>query len=306
MKKKSKLDFNGITYGCELEIADCDTRIKIPKKLGKWDYKDGTICNSNGQANDPQKKVNVYGGEINTTPTKTIKKQLKNIKRIFEILKNYSFNHTTNLHIHIRIPGLKESLEDIKKLQTYVFKYSKEMLEVIEPIPKADRNLKGEDFLLAKRREKRRKKSHHWCISEKTYNRLMKAKTVEEFFESYYPRTKDGRINFAGATRSAINILQLKETETIEFRFFTCSDNLEQIKDSFLFCKKFLLSALTNQKPPLKIFRKYNFKFTPFWEFDPFLEKGFLLTNFLYNKRKIALENIEKLKRINYFKKKEV
>lgn len=293
--KKEILDLDNLTFGCELEIADCDTRKKLP--IGKWNYKDGSIANSNGLANDPKKEFNIYGGEINTEPTKTIKSQIKQIKKIYKALGKYSFNHTTNLHIHIRVPGLANNLEAMKKLQTYIFKYGKRMLEKIEPIPIADKKLKGEEYDLAKRRERRRKKSHHWMISQSTYDRLMKSKTIKEFFENYYPKDKNGKINYAGATRAAINILQLKETETIEFRHFTCSDNLKEIKDSFIFCKKILISGLTDQKNPIKIFKKGKYKFTKFHDFDPFLEKYFLMTNVVYNSRKVVLENIEKLKK---------
>lgn len=295
------LDFKNITYGCELEIADCDTRIKLP--YGKWDYKDGSIANSNGLANDPKKEFNIYGGEINTDPTRTIKEQKNQIKKIYEALGTYKFNHTTNLHLHIRIPGLSSNLFFLKKLQKYIFKYSKELLEYIEPIPKADDNLKGEDFELAKRRERRRKKSHHWAITENTWKRILASETVDEFFNAYYPRTKEGKINYAGAARCAINLSQLKETDTIEFRHFTCTDDIEKIADGFLFCKRFLIHGLTDNKNPIDIFnegtKKGKYNFPKFRKFNPKIEKLFLMTNVLYNSRKDALENIKKLKEQN-------
>lgn len=289
-----KLDFKNLTYGCELEIADCDTRIKLPK--GKWDYRDGSIGNSNGIANDPKKKFNIYGGEINTDPTYTIKEQLQQIKEIYKALGKYSFNHTTNLHIHVRVPGLSNYLDAIKKLQSYIFKYGKDMLNYIEPIPEADRKLKGNDYELAKRRERRRRKSHHWMISENVYNKLMNSKTIDEFFESYYPKTKDGKLNYAGAARAAINLSQLKETDTVEFRHFTCSDNLEELKDSFWFCKKFMIHGLTDWKNPIEIFKEGKYKFTPFCEFNPFIEDLFLKTSTLHNKKQDIIKVIEKLK----------
>lgn len=292
---KNKLDFSKMTYGCELEIADCDTTIKLPK--GKWDYRDGSIANSDGFANDPKKEITKYGGEINTDPTETILEQLKQIREIYKALKNYSFNHTTNLHIHIRIPNLSSNLEMVKKLQMYVFRYSKMLLEKIEPIPEADRKYKGEDFELAKRRERRRKKSHHWTLSEKTINRIMKATNMKEFFDFHYPVSKNGKINYAGATRPAINLLQLKETDTIEFRHFTCSDNLLELCHSFLFCKKFIIEGLTTQRNPLELLKEKKYSFTKFWEFDPEIERIFLLTNVLYNKRNVAIENIKKIKK---------
>lgn len=288
------LKFNRMTFGCELEIADCDTRIKLP--VGKWDYKDGTIGNSDGFANDPKKEFNIYGGEINTDPTRTILEQLQQIRIIYKTLDKYTFNHTTNLHIHIRIPGLSKNLKALKKLQTYVYKYGRKTLDYIEPIPEADRSLKGKQYELAKRRERRRRKSHHWAITEKTYERLMKAKSIEEFLLAYYPRTKEGKVNYAGASRCAINLLQLKETDTIEFRHFTCSDNLLELCHSFIYCKKFLIAGLTDWKHPIKIYKEGNLRFTKFWKFNPFIEEGFLLTNVLYNSRKVAFDNIKKLK----------
>lgn len=284
-----------MSYGCELEIADVDTRIILP--AGKWDYKDGSIANTDGFANDPKKELNIYGGEINTDPTFTIKAQLRQIRKIYQSLGKYWFNHTTNLHIHIRIPGLSTNLKMLKKLQSYIYKYGKEMLDYIEPIPEVDNNLIGEYYNLAKRRERRRKRSHHWMISEKTYKRIMNAKTIKEFFEAYYPTTSTGKINYAGATRSAINLVQLyQETDTVEFRHFTNSDNIKELRDSFRFCKKFMIAGLTDWKNPIEIFKEGNYRFTKFWDFDPEIEKRFLLTNVLYNKRKDAIENIRKEK----------
>lgn len=288
------LDIDAMTYGCELEIADCDTSIRLP--IGKWDMKDGSVANSNGIANDPKKEFNIYGGEINTDPTKRIVDQLTQIRTIYKTLKNYSFNHTTNLHIHIRVPGLKENLDMVKKLQSYIFEYSKDLLEYIEPIPEADKSLRGKDYELAKRREKRRKRSHHWAISKVTYERLMESKTIEEFFDNFYPRSKNGKINYAGATRAAINVLQLKETDTIEFRHFTCTDNLEELFYCFLFCRNFIIAGLTDQKNPIEMFKEGNYKFPKFWDFNPKIEEIFLKTNVVYNTRKQVLENINKIK----------
>ena len=52
-------DTNLWTYGSELELADLDTR-KILPEGNKWDYKDGSIANSNGLANDPKKEFNIF------------------------------------------------------------------------------------------------------------------------------------------------------------------------------------------------------------------------------------------------------
>ncbi len=136
------------TYGSELELADVDTRILLPEG-SKWDYKDGSIANSNGLANDPKKEFNLYGGEINVKPTSSIEEQIEEIEKVFEVLKNnggYTINFSCNLHIHIGVPGLSKDLEYLKKLQSYIRKYDTIIFDHVDPIPKEKKdNYKNEE-----------------------------------------------------------------------------------------------------------------------------------------------------------------
>lgn len=288
------------TYGSELELADLDTR-KILPEGNKWDFKDGSIANSNGLANDPKKEFNIFGGEINVKPCSSIEDSVNEIIKIYKSL-NYEFtiNYTSNFHIHVRVPGLSSSLEDLKKLQQYISKYSDWVWKNIDPIPVPNQKDydSEEAFKGAKRRYKRRKGSHNRTINNNCYTRMMNASSIKEFYEAHAPLDKDGKLCWGVAPRASINLQQLfNETDTVEFRHFTCSTDKKEIESCFIWCKEFLNCALNTGEHPENILKKYDFIFPKFKEYDYEIDKIFVQTAVTMNTRKEALANIERLKK---------
>ena len=101
------------TYGVELEYGNCDRSIENLPDGAKWNNLDNTCVSSTGIANDPQGKLYKFGGEINTRPTTSTDEQVEHIARVNKFLRDNGpapiVNDRSNLHIHIRVPGLKDN-----------------------------------------------------------------------------------------------------------------------------------------------------------------------------------------------------
>lgn len=236
------------TYGAEHEWADWPLDRELPKGFG-IDTKDCTIVNSNGIANDPKGKLYRFGGEINTPPTQTIEDQVGILTHLKELYPEAKVNYRSNLHLHIRIPGLIEDLESLKILQKNIHTWMPEAFDVIEPIPEPERIRfrTDEEYKGARRRYRRRCVSHHTLLTEKRLQHQLEAQTIEEFFEREVPRSKKDKPLWHCQPRLCVNLRQLKETDTIEFRHWPGTMDEEQLRNAFEWCYEFITLALFNQ-----------------------------------------------------------
>ena len=131
---------DGWSYGVELEYGNSYRFCELPEGAS-WNDKDNTCVSSTGIANDPDGKLYKYGGEINTKPTYSIEEQIAHIKEINSRLSPSPLvNYRSNLHIHIRVPGLRDDLEACKKLLRYIDKYQQQAFDIVEIIPIPSKN----------------------------------------------------------------------------------------------------------------------------------------------------------------------
>lgn len=290
---------NDFTYGVELEIADVDTRIKLPRN-NKWDFKDYTIANTCGVCNDPKKEFTIYGGEINTEPANTVEEQVENIKEIFNVLgERKSINHTTNMHIHVGVPGLSSDLHALKKLAVYIYENQEDAFSITEDLrePLISDFINEEEFKGAKKRYHRRKVSHQNKLRKNVLDKLLSATTPKEFYEFFAPLGKNGKRQWQLVTRCGINLMQLfNETDTVEFRHFTTTFNLFEIKSSIEWCKLFMEGALISGKTPKDIIKENDWmRFPKFGEYNHRRQKILEMTSVGKLSRKQVKENINKL-----------
>lgn len=247
------------TYGAEHELADWDTKIKLPDGFAR--SPDYTIVNSNGIAAQPNPEYYRYGGEINTPPSDDIEPQCVYLEKVQELLE-CEVNHRSNLHIHIRVPGLIGSLPVLKKVQKYIHDELPRVISLIEPIPKG--NTQAE-----KKRARRRKVSHHTFLTAKRLNHQLQAGSIEEFFEREVPLSKSGAVMWHAQARVCVNLRQLKQTDTVEFRHFPGTLNSDELKVCLEWCRDFMVASL-NDLPLLTLYKtKYEkLKFPVFPPFD--------------------------------------
>lgn len=282
------------TYGVELEFADVDITNPLPEG-SFWNKKDYSIVNSNGVANDPLGKTCRFGGEINTRPTTTIAEQVEVIEQIIKMLNPKPvINYKCNLHIHIGIPGLKEDLQMLKQVYTYAYNMDERLFDIIDPMVQPIK-LDNEDSKLESKRYHRNLTSHRKKPTVKRFTEVMSSRTPQEFFENHATKDKNGKLCWAITPRDGINLRQLWETGTIEFRHFFGTLDLEEIRSCLIWCAKFVDLAINEPTtPPIAILKRYpNLKFPKPTKFAANLQRGYDFTNIAHHNRKQAVENIK-------------
>jgi hypothetical protein len=245
----------GWTYGAELEYGDLNRHATLPKGCG-WDVRDFTMVNSNGIAVDPKGVGYGYGGEVNTAPVGSPNDLAAHVGEIYETLRKQgpapAVNYRSNLHIHVRVPGLRDDLPALKRLQRAIHGDLKSVLdEHLRPLPRptAAEYPTSEEFEGALVRWKRRRKSHGTFLTPQRLERQYAAQTVDEFLAAEVPRTAAGEPAWVLQPRCAVNIRQLRETDTIEFRHFSLTNDLIRIASHVLWVKDFMRMALTTETP---------------------------------------------------------
>jgi len=278
------------TYGCELEFADVDISNALPNGC-VWNTQDYSIVNSNGIANDPKGISYKYGGEINTKPTKTIKEQIDIIKEILQTLNPApTINYRCALHIHIGVIGLKNDLESLKKL--FAYSYSTPF-DLVSPHQKPTQDMfTKEEMAGAKKEYNRASISHRKKPSQKKFMEIMQAKTPQEFFEAHAAKS-NGKLHWAITPRHGINLRTLWEFETIEFRLFYGTLDIDEYMTCFVWCQEFIHNALNVAPGPWETLNKYlSLKFPQPKKFDNELCKTQKITNVYDQNRQQAIKNI--------------
>lgn len=233
------------TYGCEHEWADWPLETKLPTGYGR-DLKDITIVNSNGIANDPSGKLYRYGGEINTPPSKTPEGQVFCLQELKFLLPMAKVNYRSNLHVHIRVPGLNEDLDALKQVQKYIHENLRQALTLVEPIPKPKMVKLGIDPVYegAMRRWRRRKVSHQTLLTPKRLERQLAARTVGDFFRLEVPASKDDKPLWHFSPRLSVSLRQMLDTDTVEFRHFPGTLGSGELRTAVEWCQEFMQAAL--------------------------------------------------------------
>lgn len=246
-RARPELDYNGMTFGAEHEFGDWDTELGLPTGFAR--SPDYTIVNSNGIAAQPNPTVYRYGGEVNTPPTDTPQGQVACLERVLAMHQGCVVNYRSNLHVHIRVPGLKSSLLMLKVVQEYIHRELPNIIDLLEPIPRGQTDAE-------RKRERRRRVSHHTFLTNSRLQRQLAATTVQEFFELEVPCSRAGRVMWYAQPRLAVGLRQMLQTDTIEFRHFPGTLDSEQLLTCVEWCRDFMLAALDAQ-PLRSVWQRY-------------------------------------------------
>jgi len=286
------------TYGVELEYGNCDRRIELPDGAS-WNVLDNTCVSSTGIANDPQAKLYNFGGEINTRPTSCPDSQVEHIAKINKFLRDNGptpiVNYRSNLHIHIRVPGLNTNLAHLKRLLKYVHTYQQEAFDIVETIPVPDpKTMQPLQYEWAKKRMNRRKTSHQHKLPQARYEAMMAATTPTEFWHEHAHKDAKGNPAWFQCPRAGINLRQLfEETNTIEFRHFPGTMSVTEMRSSIKWCRDFLDLALNyDDVAPRELLNTNKYTFPDFQPYEFETEQVYQFTNFDKNSRKVVAERL--------------
>lgn len=286
------------TYGCEHELADLDTRKGWEPEFGR--DPEPNIVNSNGIAADPRLISYHLGAELTTLPTDSIEGQVIQLERIKERYPEASINYRTGMHVHIRVPGLKDDLWALKVLQAYIYDNS-DVYEYVDVLPDPRDCGHYPDPVkkkMAIRRYHWMRRSHMTVIPGNRVDAQLEANTPQEFFEAEVPRSKTGKILWHAQPRAAVNLRQLLQTDTIEFRHFCSTLDPEVLRGAIYWCKRFLETAFLATTSAIDLYQNefVRVKFPSLGRIiNTWQEERWLATTISKNKRPVLEANIERL-----------
>ena len=283
------------TYGCEHELADWDTR----KGWEGFDTtEDYNICNSNGISGDPKMISYPYGREVNTRPSSTPQEQGDMLEKFLKRHPESTANWISGFHVHIRMPGLSESLPMLKRLQRYITDNT-DVYPLIDRLPRENRQQHptDEEFKEARHRYNLTRASHSTAIPESRVRKQEAATSLEEFFAAEVPTDKNGKPLWHAQRRAGINLRQLLQTDTIEFRHWPVTLSPQEVITSVEWCRDWLKAAMDGYRAVDLFNERYSkAKFPTLdtiycgWQY-----KRWLRTSILHNKREVVEANIAEI-----------
>lgn len=297
------LSERGWTYGAELELSDWPRREPLPVAGMGIDVRDVTMVNSDGVAVDPRGEIYHLGGEIQTAPTETPDGQAAQLADIMHRWPETKANYRSNLHVHVRVPGLREDLAMLKRVQLYIHEQMPRILPIIEPIPEPLLcDVPGEEsyqdeaaYKGARRRMHRRRVSHHKLLTPNRLKLQMLARTSEEFHEYEVKNERTGSLDWAINPRLCVNLRQLWETDTVEFRHFPGTVHPKGLRNAVGWCRAFMSRALGFEEADIMV-QAHNYgangwlpRFQPY---DHWLESGYERTSVKYYPRRVLPQAI--------------
>lgn len=290
-----------LSFGAELEWSDIDRTVDIPEYFGSWEgpkiagFNLGSeldIVNTTGEwrgiATDPLCIKCPVGGEIHVKPSYTIESQLIRIMKIMNLFDTVNVACPNHGHIHVGVPGLRNSVQLLKNVFEYTKQNERPVLEKccgyteteyaqIANCPNLSEWVKT--YLLI---------GDAKTINSELYKVVQKAKTAEEILEQVkkikavdYDWVKDKGTVTENSHRTCINLFNLVKADTIEFRVFRASISPVEIYSTLLFSKRYVEEALKgiNGKPVKQILEEGNFRF-PALNFNSELATGWQKTRF--------------------------
>lgn len=281
------------TYGAELEWVDWPRLEKLPKGIAVDDG-NYTSVNSNGVAVDGKGKSYPLGGEILTAPSESVSGPSDQMNQLMNRWPRMTFNYRTGLNTHVRIPGLAEDVKKLKKIQKFVHRVMPDLLGIIDPIPTPGRDVSA----LEKRCCRIRYKDHHTLLPDWRLELQLKADTPRKFFEAEVVHLKTGKLHWAIVPRTCVNLRQIMQTETVEFRHFFMPATEEELLNTMEWSKLFLETALEDDgkitaKQLLEEFDFDNREWPKPLPYDSWLDEGFFFTSPHHNDRSIVAERIK-------------
>lgn len=244
---KRHWDPTTFTLGFELEVGDVDRSIEIPRSLGSWESSERDIVNLRppyeNVAADPLGLSPPVGGEVNVMPARDIGEMVDRIMNLLTLFANCGTPATacctTHSHVHIRVPGLRDDIDALKRLMRYIRRNQELTVRIcggFREVPEL-----------------------RLCPGAKTYmkydgGRLMPDWMIDNILEHAHDFDDFIRLHSAGRDpssrgrplRYAINTYCMKHIDTIEFRMFRSTLNRLELTSCLLLVKSFISAALND------------------------------------------------------------
>ena len=256
-------DLRKMTYGVEIEWGDVNRRLTIDPNLGAWEFSERDIYNSRDPhrfvAADPLGLNPPYGGEINIYPSQfpvQIADRVSRLKRFFtEAGCPPTVPCTTHLHVHVRVPGLRDDMVRLKRLTRWVMANQAEVVKVCGQFQDSPEIALG----LAKNYMKL---DGGRLMPGWLGDNLLTATDFDDYIRIYCCG-KDA-VSRGRPFRYAINLYALKHIDTIEFRMFRGTMDPVEVLSAVNLAGDCITEALTTGRPFNEVFASAPYKLPPF------------------------------------------
>jgi hypothetical protein len=252
----------GATWGAELAFGNADRNIKNLPKGNTWCTKeDYGMCNV-GINIDPWLEFNNFGGEINVKPANSEEELYNTLIDLTNLTlpKGEIITYPTCTHIHMRIPKLLDNTEILKKLLIWGANWDASIFAKANCVYNIDQKLLNNPEL-------NRYYTYHATVWDSFFSgypneALVRAflhpreNTVWEMVYALHEYTLNHKIYYENKVmpRPIVNYGKIvHKEETVEFRGFFSTENLNKLREIVYFPRKYFEACLRNFSDPLII-----------------------------------------------------
>jgi hypothetical protein len=284
------------TYGHELEMGDVPRDLHPPAEWGAWEYSETCSINRREpyalRASDPQGIDPPVGGEINTIPTRGWEAQVDRVMNIIEFYREAGHPPTiscvNDAHIHVRVPGLRDSIAGLKRLVRYIKVNQRVVIDRVHAFEKHPSMTKIKTA------------TSYLKLGGGTPMPEWMADNIEEKAQSFedvialHCRGKSGDLSARPnmPLRFAINLYCLKHIDTIEFRIYRATLDRRELESCYAFTEAFLDAALNGGPSAEQILNSREWDF-PKLVWEPSLFKAWVDTKWPKSRGKKERRMIE-------------
>lgn len=246
------------------------------------------IVNSNGAANDPQRRAVRNGGMVLTPEFGSPQKLADQAGALMEVLKP-AVNYRCSMRASVYVPGLAANVGRLQQLAEYTRRHLPPMWNAVDPLrPLAsglDKSKGAQEFYLAALRKR------HYLVSERCHALRMTATDVARFAAAEAPPGLDGSPVKAPLVREALD-LRAADTGWVTLRCFAHPRTAMELHAAAGFAVDWVHAALAGASSPQQPVMKWISHLPRQLPYDAQLEKSWKYTNFHDNSRRTVLARL--------------
>jgi hypothetical protein len=276
----------------ELEWADVPNGPRSLLPGWRWSDVCWWVVNSNGVANDPQRRDVRYGGMVLTAPYSDPDGLAGAASELLGLLRPV-VNYRCGMRISVHIPGLSDSLEMLRRLADYTRRHLPPMWSAIDPLKPLLEAQPGTSVRAASEFQTAAMRKRHYLVSERCHAARMTAPDVPAFLAAETPPGPGGKPARAPVIREALD-LRDAGTGWVSMRCFAQARTPGEIAAAAGFATSWLLAAINGSAPQQPVVRWMD-QLPRQLPFNAQLEKGWRYTNFHDNSRRTVLARLATL-----------
>lgn len=269
----------------ELELPDAPTVASLAPGW-RWSPACFWVVNSDGVANDPQRRLVKRGGQLHTAVYRTPGALAQACGPLFGWLAPVP-NYRAAMRIEVQVPGLSGDLAAVKQLCEYTRSFLPPLWPQLDPLEPL---LEGQEMdALAARAACARLtatiRARHFLVSAHRHRVRMAAGTVEQFTAGEVVPRPDGRPALVMPAQEAVDVRHVAAGDWVTFRHFASTADPVQVEAAAGFAIAWIRAALQGA-PATRLVKQFDGALPRQLPFVHRLEKGWAATNFHHHSRR--------------------